>query len=139
MSEGEVDLSQIRGDWNFHINYVNNAVNQTLKRALSMWKPVAGDLDGSIGDAVQNLSSVWSKVNGDLDEKGSINVKNPGIQEFIDAARATKDPLDAAEEKQGAGGSSSHYDTPLEQFTEAVRQVRGYCDDLEMMREQRPY
>ena len=29
-------------------------------------------------------------------------------------------------------------DLKLEEFTEAARQVRGLCDDLEMMREQAP-
>ena len=31
MSEG-VDLSQIRGDWKFHMDYLQNAIEQTLKR-----------------------------------------------------------------------------------------------------------
>ena len=29
----EVDFSQIRGDWHFHLNYLANAQNQMLKWA----------------------------------------------------------------------------------------------------------
>ena len=34
MSEQGVDLSQIRGDWKFHIDYLTNAINWTMKRQL---------------------------------------------------------------------------------------------------------
>lgn len=54
--EKEVDLSQIRGDWDFHSRYVTNAMEQTLKRLNKTWRelkkksrkkdqvPVDGDL-----------------------------------------------------------------------------------------------
>lgn len=38
MSSEEVDLSQIRGDWDFHARYVTNAMEQTLKRQIKLWK-----------------------------------------------------------------------------------------------------
>ncbi len=38
MSSGKVDLSQIRGDWDFHSRYVTNAMDQTLKRVNKYWK-----------------------------------------------------------------------------------------------------
>ena len=38
MSSEEVDLSQIRGDWDFHARYVTNAMEQTLKRQNKLWK-----------------------------------------------------------------------------------------------------
>ena len=38
MSEDTVDLSQIRGDWDFHSRYVTNAMEQTLKRQNKLWR-----------------------------------------------------------------------------------------------------
>ena len=38
MSEDKVDLSQIRGDWDFHSKYVTNAMEQTLKRVNKYWR-----------------------------------------------------------------------------------------------------
>ncbi|MDP6437149.1 MAG: hypothetical protein QF790_10030 [Gammaproteobacteria bacterium] len=38
MSEKKVDLSQIRGDWDFHSRYVAHAMDQTLKRANKLWR-----------------------------------------------------------------------------------------------------
>jgi hypothetical protein len=38
VSSGKVDLSQIRGDWDFHSRYVTNAMDQTLKRVNKDWK-----------------------------------------------------------------------------------------------------
>ena len=37
---GEVhsDLSQIRGDWNFHMRYATNAIDQTITRLTKVWK-----------------------------------------------------------------------------------------------------
>jgi hypothetical protein len=38
MADQKVDLSQIRGDWDFHSRYVAHAMDQTLKRANKLWK-----------------------------------------------------------------------------------------------------
>jgi hypothetical protein len=38
MADQKVDLSQIRGDWDFHSRYVTNAMEQTLKRANKLWR-----------------------------------------------------------------------------------------------------
>ena len=81
---------------------------------------------------------MWSALTADLDTKGVVKTAEPPYLDFIALCRSTKDPCDALEEAHDAGGSSSAYDSPLEQFTEACRQARGLCDDLEMMREQRP-
>jgi len=58
MSENSVDLSQIRGDWDFHCRYVTNAMDQTLKRLHKTWRalqaksPAAGQvpMDGPLLD-----------------------------------------------------------------------------------------
>ena len=38
MSSDKVDLSQIRGDWDFHSRYVTNAMEKTLKRLNKDWR-----------------------------------------------------------------------------------------------------
>ncbi len=38
MADQKVDLSLIRGDWDFHSRYVAHAMDQTLKRANKHWK-----------------------------------------------------------------------------------------------------
>lgn len=140
MSEPQVDLSQIRGDWNFHINYLNNAVAQTLKRANALWVKVSGEPGAEpIGKLLDQQTGLWAKMNEQLDEKGALPVGSELLDEFIAVTRQTKAPCDAFEEQHGAGGSSSTFDTVLEQFTEAMRQVRGFTEDLEMMRGQKPY
>ena len=50
----------------------------------------------------------------------------------------TKAPCDALEEARGLAGASASTDTPLEQFTEAMRHTRSFNEDLVMMREQKP-
>jgi hypothetical protein len=139
MMEAQIDLSQIRGDWYFHMNYVINGINQTLKRALKLWDEVKDEVDADeVGRLVKQQADIWAQLASDLDDKDMIKTDSPLLQEFIDVCRSTKGPCDALEEAQGTGGSSSIYDTTLEQFTEACRQGRAFCDDLEMMREQRP-
>ena len=126
------DLPQIRGDWNFHMNYVANAVTQTMKRQVTNWSELGMD-NAAIDAAVKNQAELWEAIAGDLNERGTVKPENSG--DFIDACRSTKDMLDKLEEENGAQGSGSFQDTPLEQFTEAARQLRGLCDDLELLRE----
>jgi len=38
VSSDKVDLSQIRGDWDFHSRYVTNAMEHTLKRLNKDWR-----------------------------------------------------------------------------------------------------
>jgi hypothetical protein len=38
VSSDKVDLSQIRGDWDFHARYVTNAMEQILKRQAKLWR-----------------------------------------------------------------------------------------------------
>ena len=70
MSNDEVDLSQIRGDWDFHSRYVTNAMEQTLKRVNKYWRelkkapgkkgqvPVSGELMEEFIEAVMQARSL---------------------------------------------------------------------------------
>ena len=139
MEAPQVDFSAIRGDWYFHMRFITNAMTRTLERASRMWADVGADLNADeLGRLVQAQHEHWSALTADPDDKGALKTADPAYQAFIDLCRSTKAPCDALEEAHGAGGSSSSYDSPLEQFTESCRQARGLCDDLEMMREQRP-
>ena len=139
MSEAEVDFSQIRGDWHFHINYLANAINQTLVRAVKMWGEVGAEAgDAAIGDLVSKMDETWKKLEATGNDQDRIDISSPLVDEFRELMNASKAPCDALEEAKGLGGSASTYDVPLEHFTEAVRQVRSFHDDLVMMREQKP-
>lgn len=139
MTQPQVDLSQIRGDWHFHINYLTNAIDATIRRSLKLCDAVQGEggVD-EIGELVKRQAEIWGQVTADRGSQGAIKTDGGLLDEFIEVCRSTKEPCDALEVAKGAGGSSSNYDTTLEQFTEACRQARGFCDDLEMMRDQRP-
>ena len=64
MSDKKVDLSQIRGDWDFHSRYVTHAMDQILKRVNKLWRelhkasrkkgqvPVDGELMDEFRDAI---------------------------------------------------------------------------------------
>ncbi|MDH3510897.1 MAG: hypothetical protein OER85_08550 [Gammaproteobacteria bacterium] len=133
MSEQGVDLSQIRGDWHFHMNYVSNAITQTMKRQLSSWADLKTDVsDDSIDQAVGREAEMWAEITSKVDAKGAIEIGSDLIPEFIKICRDTFPACDALV----AAGDPA--DQKLEEFTEAARQVRGLCDDLEMMREQKP-
>jgi len=140
MSEAaEVDFSQIRGDWHFHLNFLANAVKQSLVRAQKMWGEVESEAGSeAIGELVAKLGDAWSRLESAATEKDRIDIASPVVDEFMELCTATKGPCDDLEATQGLGGSASIYDTPLEQFTEAMRQVRSFNDDLVMMREQKP-
>jgi hypothetical protein len=72
VSSDKVDLSQIRGDWDFHSRYVTNAMEQTLKRVNKYWKEL-------------------KKAPG---KKGQVPVDGQLMEEFIEAvmqARALTD------------------------------------------------
>jgi hypothetical protein len=72
VSSDKVDLSQIRGDWDFHSRYVTNAMEQTLKRTNKYWK---------------ELKKASKK-------KGQVPVDGELMEEFIEAimqARAMTD------------------------------------------------
>jgi hypothetical protein len=137
MSESQVDLSQIRGDWAFHMNYLTNAIEQTVKRQLKLMDE-AGVSAGEIEQLVKKQAGIWQAVIADSDSDGVIPTADSRVQEFIEVSRQTKPLCDAYEEAEGLSGACYVTDSPAEQFTEACRQVRGLCDDLEMMREQRP-
>jgi len=127
MSEG-VDLSQIRGDWKFHMDYVQNAIEQTLKRQVKVWAGLAND-DG-IDASVKQQNQLWADLKGGANDKGTIPTTDGVIEQFITACRGTKDICDAYQDKDDSES--------VEEFTEACRQARALCDDLEMMKEQRP-
>jgi hypothetical protein len=135
----EVDFSQIRGDWHFHLNYLANAIARSLERAQKMWGAVGAEAgDEAIGQQIAQLGDVWAKLEATGNDKDRIDIASPLLDEFMALCAATKEPWDALEEAKGLSGSSSGEDTPLEQLTEAVRQTRSFNDDLVMMREQKP-
>ena len=68
MSGDKVDLSQIRGDWDFHSRYVCNAMEQTLKRTNKYWK---------------ELKKASKK-------KGQVPIEGPLMEEFIEACMQTR-------------------------------------------------
>lgn len=68
MSGDKVDLSQIRGDWDFHSRYVCNAMEQTLKRVNKYWK---------------ELKRASTK-------KGQVPVEGALMEEFIEACMQTR-------------------------------------------------
>ncbi len=131
MSEGGVDLSQIRGDWKFHMDYLTNAVAQTMSRQMKSWGELSGRTKNTeIDQAVKRQESLWDELIANANAKGTIPTADAKCDEFIVACRDAKGICD---DLQGRD------DSPLvEEFTEACRQTRGLCDDLEMMQGQRP-
>lgn len=72
MSSEEVDLSQIRGDWDFHSRYVTNAMEQTLKR----------------------VNKNWAELKKASRKKGQVPVEGELIEEFIEACMQTRSLTD---------------------------------------------
>lgn len=128
MSEGGVDLSQIRGDWKFHMDYVQNAIDQTLKRQVKSWGQL--DDDAEIGASVEQQAQMWADLKANANEKGTISTTDGKLQEFIAACRGAKERCNTFQDQDDS--------ELVEEFVEACRQVRGLCDDLEMMIGQRP-
>jgi hypothetical protein len=127
MSEG-VDLSQIRGDWKFHMDFVQNAIEQTLKRQLMYWNDLGDNAD--IDESVKQQQKLWAELQTGANDKGTISTTGDTLGEFIVACRGSRDLCDVYQDQN---------DSELaEEFAEACRQVRGLCDDLEMMKDQRP-
>jgi hypothetical protein len=137
MSGSQVDLSQIRGDWSFHMKFLINAIDQTVKRQLGLIDE-AGLSGSDIEQLVKKQAGLWQALTANADSAGIIPTGDSRLHDFIDVSRQTKKPCDAYEESGELGGSCNVTDLPAEQFTESCRQVRALCDDLEMMREQRP-
>lgn len=92
----------------------------------------------ALGQLLHQTSDMRQALTIDLDARGAVKTGGQPYLDFIAVCRSTKGPCDELEQAHGAGGSSSIYDNELEQFTESCRQARDICDDLEMMREQRP-
>ena len=128
MSEGAVDFSQIRGDWKFHIDYLSNAIEQTLKRANKDWGQL-GD-DGDIDAAVKLVNERWEELKANANDKGTIPTTDGRLEAFIEAVNATKSLCDAYEDRNDS--------QQAEEFAEGCRQLRSFSPDLEMMRDQRP-
>jgi hypothetical protein len=73
MSEVATDLPQIRGDWSFHMSYVQNAIEQTMKRQLKL----------------------WDELKAGANSDGQISVDNDELlDEFIEACRQTRALMD---------------------------------------------
>ena len=131
MSEQGVDLSQIRGDWKFHMDYLTNAVTQTMKRQLTNWGDLSASVDNAgIEQAMTRQKALWDELIANANDKGTIPTADSKVDEFIAACRGAK-PLCNEFQDQNDGEL-------VEEFSEACRQTRGLCDDLEMMRDQRP-
>ena len=128
MSEGGVDLSQIRGDWKFHMDYLQNAIDRTIKRQLQYWEQL-GD-DEVIDSDVATQSRIWRELRANANDKGTISTTDGQMEEFIAACRGGKDRCDAYEDKVSS--------EIVEEFAEACRQLRALCDDLELLKGQRP-
>ena len=72
MSSDKVDLSQIRGDWDFHSRYVTNAMEQTLKR----------------------VNKYWRELKKASRKKGQVPVEGELMEEFIEACMQTRSLTD---------------------------------------------
>lgn len=68
MSEAGVDLSAIRGDWDFHARYVTKALDQTLKRVAKSWRALKAKAPAA----------------------GQVPVDGALMEEFIEACRQTR-------------------------------------------------
>ena len=66
--EVQADLSQIRGDWNFHMRYATNAIEQTVAR----------------------LNKVWEEMKASAPAEGEVAVDTDLCEEFIEACRQTR-------------------------------------------------
>jgi len=131
MSEQGVDLSQIRGDWKFHIDYLTNAVTQTMKRQMKCWGELSASVDNAgIEQAVARQKALWDELIANANDKGTIPTADSKVDAFVVVCREAK-PL--CDEFQDSDDSEL-----VEEFTDACRQIRALCDDLEMMRDQRP-
>lgn len=128
MSEGNIDLSQIRGDWKFHIDYLQNAVDQTLKRLVKDWGELGGDAD--IDTAVGQQAQIWADLKANTNDRGTIPTADGRLEEFIAACRDARARCEAYQDSDDS--------ELVEEFVEACRQTRALCDDLEMMIGQRP-
>jgi len=128
MSESGVDLSQIRGDWKFHMDYLQNAIEQTMQRQEKYWSELGGDEE--IDNAVAEQARIWGELIANANNNGTIPTADGRIDDFIAACRDAKGRCDAYEGKADSASA--------EEFSEACRQVRALCDDLAMMKDQRP-
>jgi hypothetical protein len=136
MSEPQVDFSMIRGDWHFHMNYVSHAVDQTLARAAKLWAALGGrSTEPALDAEFARLSSAWAAVSADRDDKGSVKPESPAVNDFIAACRAAREPGDAWLDRSADASNIE----AVKEFAESCRQLRGLCDDLELMREQKPF
>jgi hypothetical protein len=68
MSEPQVDLGAIAGDWDFHARYVTNSMEQTLKR----------------------LHKTWRALKAKSPSAGQVPMEGALMEEFIEACRQTR-------------------------------------------------
>jgi hypothetical protein len=131
MSEQGVDLSQIRGDWKFHMDFLTNAITQTMKRQMKDWGEVSASANNAgLEQAMARQDALWNELLANANDKGTIPTADSKVDEFIAVCREAKAVCDEYQD--------SNDGELVEEFTEACRQTRGLCDDLEMMRDQRP-
>jgi hypothetical protein len=127
MSEG-VDLSQIRGDWKFHMNYLQNAMDRTLERQRRDWAGLGDDAD--LAASVEQQNKLWADLHAGANDKGTIPTADGVLTEFIAVCRASRDLCNAYQDRNDSAAA--------EELAESCRQARALCDDFEMMIGQRP-
>ena len=122
------DLPQIRGDWKFHIDYVQNAIDQTLKRVDATMPKVDGAAE--LGEVCQSTSRLWAELKSNANDRGTISTTDGQMEEFIEVCRSSKPLCDSLEDSSDSAN--------VEELAEACRQARALCDDLELLQGQRP-
>ena len=107
MSSDKVDLSQIRGDWDFHSRYVTNAMEQTLKRANKYWRELkkASRKKGQVpvdGELMEEFIEACMQTRALTDDYLILNECKPAAKKKAGKKTAAKSKKKA---KKKAGGS----------------------------------
>jgi len=107
VSSDKVDLSQIRGDWDFHSRYVTNAMEQTLKRANKYWRELkkASRKQGQVpvdGELMEEFIEACMQTRALTDDYLILNECKPASKKKAGKKTAAKSKKKA---KKKAGGS----------------------------------
>ena len=116
MSSDKVDLSQIRGDWDFHSRYVTNAMEQTLKRTNKYWKELkkASKKKGQVpvdGELMEEFIEAIMQARAMTDDYLILNECKPSVKRAAKKAgkkkaqKKAKKKVAKKKTKKKAGGS----------------------------------
>jgi hypothetical protein len=111
VSSDKVDLSQIRGDWDFHSRYVTNAMEQTLKRANKYWRELkkASRKKGQVpvdGELMEEFIEACMQTRALTDDYLILNECKPSSRKKATKKAATKGKKKTKKKaKKKAGGS----------------------------------